>query len=209
MNPRNLTKALLICLLAASCGKEEALPEISIDGNLTAMPCNGGTVKVPVTCNCLWTAACDSAYVMIAPSSYEGSCNVSVTVPPTSAKVTDTVRINFTAVSAGQTVSAQYLVTLEPRPFIASPQTASTVYVSAEACTVTVEIESNDEWEYVYSSANKTLTLAPESGTGSQEVRVDFPAAAVTRNKTFNLTFRLKSDNTQKVTIKFIQYGKQ
>lgn len=198
---------LALGLIFCSCSKK-VTPSISLANNSASFTCNGGTVKVPVSSNCSWVADCEAEDVMIAPASYNGDCNVSVTVPPTQSETTESVRITFTASSGESTATAKFVATVQARPFIKIPQSASTVTVPSTDCGVKINIECNDEWEYVYSSANKTLTVSPQSGFGSQEVSVSFPASTVTRDKQFNLTFRLKNDTSKSVVIKFKQMKK-
>lgn len=193
--------------LLSSCNSIS--PSISLDQTYATFPYTGGTVKASVRCNCDWTASCDVENIMIAPTEYSGDCKVSVTVPPQDSKETIPVRVTFKATSGESTASTNFVVTVQAKPYIEIPEAASTIYVSEKACGVRLTLESNAEWEYVENSGNKTLTIAPKSGKFNDIVSVNFPASTVTRNKTFNLTFRLKEDNSTKVSVKFIQYGKK
>ena len=195
-------------LIFCSCSKS-VTPAISLSQHSVSFPSTGGTTKAAVTCNCTWVADCEVEGVMIAPVSYNGSCNVSITVPPTSSKVTTSVPVTFTATGGDKKATAKFVVTLQPKAYLEIPQASATIYVPAAANGCRLNIESNQEWEYVYSTANKSLSITPQSGYCSQEVTVSFPDATVTRNKTFNLTFQLKDDTSVRVVVKIIQYGKK
>jgi len=203
-----LSLLLATGLILCSCNKS-VTPTISLAQTSVHFPHTGGTTKAEVTCNCSWVADCEYEGVMIAPTSYNGSCNVSVTVPPSTSKVTEPVTVTFTATSGESTATKKFTVTLEPKPYIEIPQASATIYVAATASGVILNIESNAEWKYLYNSGNKDLTIKPQSGTYSQEVLISFPDATRSTNKTFNLTFQLTEDTSTKATVKFIQYGKK
>jgi len=204
---RILFPLLTIVVVLNSCAKVE--PSITLTKYAETFSYTGGVVLDTVHCNCDWAATCDVEGVTITPSTYYGDCPVVITIPEQNSKETLPVKVTFTATIDDDTATKKFVATVTSKPYIDFPQITEPVYVSSLACGVRLYLESNGEWEYEESAGNKDLTISPKSGTFNDIVSISFPANTETKEKTYDLTFRLKSDNSVKKTARYIQYSKQ
>lgn len=204
---RFLYLSLAFATILCSCAK--LTPSISLENHAGTFPYTGGIVTDSVICNCTWEATCDVEGVTVVPSTYDGDCKVVITIPENTGKLTEAVKITFTASYEESSATAKFVATVLSKLYIDSPQAETPIYVSEKACGVRINIEANDEWEYLEETANKGIVVSPKSGTYNDLVSVNFPASTQSSDVTYNLTFRLKEEPSTKTTIKFIQYAKK
>jgi len=201
---RFLSLILLAGALLCSCNKT-VTPTISLDNHAETFTWEGGTAKTTVTCNCSWSADCETEGVVIYPVSHVGDTVVTITVPSIISKTTEAVRVTFTATADESTATTKFVATVISKPYISILQGGSAVKVPSVANGVIINIESNDEWEYAPSAETANLTVSPQCGTFNQEVTVSFPANTELAEKQYELTFRLKNDNNVSAKVLFTQ----
>lgn len=199
---KNCVQLLAVAILAlTSCGKA-ASPEISVTTAPVHFPFTGGTVKASVVCNTVWEASCERGDVMIAPSSYNGDCNVSVTVPPVSGRDASTVKVVFTTGGEGAAKSAEYIIHQAAKPFIDLDIKEKMVAGAGEI--FKVQLLCNAEWEMT-SAPSEPVTVTPTSGNGDTELTFTVPENPKGRVWQTGAVFSLKDDPSLNVKITVAQ----
>ena len=193
--------ALLI--LIAACVKTES-PWIKVSTEMTSIGFNGRTMKTPVESNCPWTATCGTEGVMVAPSSYTGSCRVSITVPSSVAKEDRDIKVVFSGEGVSQ--DAVFSIRQEAAPYIELQKQRDTI--PGTGGTIRAVIQANADWVMTTASALTKCTMDPTEGSGTTTVSITVPETTKTRTWTFDATFQLKDYPDNKVTLTVVQLKK-
>ena len=195
-------KRIVISIAAAllcACSATET-PELNLGFESIRLTSNGGTIKVPVEATGTWMVRCEDPQVMIAPSTYTGSCKVSITVPPTPQKEDRVLDVSFEAANCPK---CTFVVSQAGFPYLEFEESSYTV--PASEGTYQIGLKSNSRWVLISSLALLGIDISPVEGSGDTVLQVTVPRNPKTRQRTISAIFALEDDPDAKATLKIIQ----
>lgn len=195
---------VLLMMTLAACSKNEN-PKITVDSTTAAIGYQGQTIKTPVESNCPWTASSATEGVMIAPSSFKGSCRVSITVPSSAIKEERDIRVVF-RLDASPSDSSVFTIRQDAIPFIEFESPTDTI--PGEGGTIHPLLKCNGEWELITVSVLSQCTLTPTEGNGTMNLEITMPPTTKTRVWSISPTFARKDNPDLKATLKVVQKKK-
>lgn len=203
-----LVSIAFCCLvLQVSCSKVDIVsPVASVNVRSASFDNNGGSYDLVLTCNTDWTSSCDFDEVKVDPSSGYGSSIVKLTVPANLGKLTENIRIVFTATGANSdttttTSSVRTVATVSAAPFIDLDR--NEVTLPAEGGGIRMELYSNSSWKIADGSDLGVVEITPVEGTFNAHLAVSAPANTTGGQKRYAVNFVLDNHPSiyQKLTI--------
>ena len=206
MHKEAVIAVLLIITTVCSCSQKGG-SGLSIDSELASCGYNGITVKVGVQADLSWEASSSEETVMIAPSSYTGSCRVSITVPPSSLKQDRDVLVWFRSVGEPSR-EACFTIRQDAAPYLDFDR--DTLEVPYDGGLYSVSVSSNMAWELF----NKTIVeeamvnhigMSPVEAEGDAAIEITVPRNPRTRQRTMTPILVMKDAPFLRDTLVIIQ----
>lgn len=143
---------------------------------------DGGQYEMKITSDMPWTASAGSySWISISPESGNaGSTNVTLSIAPNSSTSQRTGRVNFKIGTA--TVSE---VTIQQKGLVLNVSPSSVMF-SADACSRTVDVESNTKWKVT--SKPEWITVSSETYDGNKTLTLNATANSQTSTRTGTVT---------------------